>query len=218
MKVGTDGVLLGSWCTPPGEGGRALDIGTGTGLIALMIAQRTHNVFIDAIEIDKASFHQARENFQDSEWRDRIHVIHSSFQKFAKKNHIKYELLVCNPPFFKNSWRAPSHQRNLARHDDYLNPAELMEYSSSILDDKGVLSIIIPYERLEEIQYFAGQNNLKQFRIANVRPVPGRAFKRAMVEFSKTDRKIWSEEITIEEGGRHKYSKRYLDLTREFYL
>ncbi|MGC9343627.1 MAG: tRNA1(Val) (adenine(37)-N6)-methyltransferase [Bacteroidales bacterium] len=218
MKVGTDGVLLGAWCSVPYPGSRVLDIGTGTGLIALMVAQRTHEVTIDAIEIDEPSYEQAKGNFQASDWKNRLNAIHSSFQDFSVQSQNRYHLVICNPPFFKNSWKAPSYQRNLARHDDFLNPADLMKFSQRLLEDRGILSIIIPYERLDEILYFADINEMKDFRLAVIRPLPGKPFKRAMLEFSKTDQQKSREEITIEEGERHKYSKRYLELTRDFYL
>ena len=100
MKVGTDGVLLGAWASVPEPGSRVLDVGTGTGLIALMIAQRTKNVEVDAVEIDPSSARQARENFQHSPWKDRLSCVHSSFQDYTAQNKSRYELIICNPPFY----------------------------------------------------------------------------------------------------------------------
>jgi tRNA1Val (adenine37-N6)-methyltransferase len=218
MKVGTDGVLLGAWCTVPESTGSVLDIGTGTGLIALMVAQRTLEVCIDAIEIDEASCEQAKVNVLASDWSERITVTHISFQEFAESSPRSYDLLVCNPPFFSNSKKAERKERNLARHDDHLNPSALMKYSHKLLTDSGILSIIIACERMEEMVHFASMNKLWLSRIARVRPVPGGPFKRALLEFTRSKETLSEEEITIEEYGRHGYSERYRELTGDFYM
>jgi len=121
MKVGTDGVLLGAWASAPGAGSRVLDIGTGTGLIALMMAQRTKDAAVDALEIDPSSASQAKENFQNSPWKKRLRCFPSSFQDFSSQCRKQYDLIVCNPPFFSGSKKTASKSKNLARHDDSLS-------------------------------------------------------------------------------------------------
>jgi len=217
MKVGTDGVLLGAWCSVPLKEGRVLDIGTGTGLLALMVAQRTPKAQIDAIEIDEASFQQAQKNILASEWRKRINVVHISFQDYAVTTDNSYDHIVCNPPFFSNSKKAAFRERNLARHDDPLNSSALMKYSQKLMSDRGILSIIIPYERMDEMVHLASMNKLWLFRVACVRSVPQKPVKRALLEFSMSEGNISEEEIIIEEYGRHGYSERYRELTRDFY-
>lgn len=218
MKVGTDGVLLGAWCSVPEKSGKVLDIGTGTGLIALMVAQRASEAGIYAIEIDETSFIQAKENVLASDWSERIEVSHISFQEFAEASDRSFDLLVCNPPFFSNSKKAASKGRSFARHDDSLTPSDLINYSDKILKIEGILSLVIPYERLEEILHLASLNNFNLIRIAKIRPVPAKPYKRALLEFSKRKSERTEEEIIIEERGRHDISERYRELTRDFYL
>lgn len=218
MKVGTDGVLLGAWTRVPGPGGRVLDVGTGTGLIALMIAQRTENVRIDAVEIDQNACNQTIENFSMSEWKDRLNVTHSSYQAYMKgvKNH--YDLVICNPPFFSDSLKAPDKSRSIARHDDLLNPRELFLHSSTGMKEDGSLSIIIPYSRMEEFIHIAEGYSFYCNRLAKVKPVPEKPPKRVIIEFSGLKQTRREEEFIIEESGRHGYSERFMELTKDFYL
>ncbi len=147
MKVGTDGVLLGAWTSVPDPGGRVLDVGTGTGLIALMIAQRTKDVWVDALEIDPLSAGQAKENFQDSPWKDRLNCIHSSFQDYAIQNNDRYDLIICNPPFFSGSMKTDSKEKNLARHDDSLSLGEIFRGSVPLMKETTILCLILPVQK-----------------------------------------------------------------------
>jgi tRNA1Val (adenine37-N6)-methyltransferase len=144
MKVGTDGVLLGAWASVPLPGGRVLDVGTGTGLIALMIAQRTVNVEVDALEIDPSSALQAKENFRNSPWRERLSCMHVSFQDYAARCKTQYDLLICNPPFFSASSKTPSSEKNLARHDDSLGLDDLFKGAVGLMKKNSLISLILP--------------------------------------------------------------------------
>jgi tRNA1(Val) A37 N6-methylase TrmN6 len=144
MKVGTDGVLLGAWATVPVPGSRVLDVGSGTGLIALMLAQRTLDVHVDALEIDPSSAEQALENFQASPWADRIACFQTSLQDYTPVSKFKYELIICNPPFFTSSLKTSSREKNLARHDDSLSLEDLLSCSTSLLTPTGTLSLVQP--------------------------------------------------------------------------
>jgi tRNA1Val (adenine37-N6)-methyltransferase len=215
MKVGTDGVLLGAWVKTDGVN-KILDIGTGTGLIALMLAQRSMAT-IDALEIDPVAAKQAAENVKNSPWNNRIHVICGSFQNFSKENH-KYDLIVCNPPFFRNSLRAPDLQRTIARHNDNLMIGELINGVKKILAPEGKFFIIWPYSDYNLVEKVSSGSGLYANKIVRILPSPGKSIKRVMVEFSFVN--LYPEEsiLVIEKNGRHSYSEEYINLTKEYYL
>ncbi|OFX23535.1 MAG: tRNA (adenosine(37)-N6)-methyltransferase TrmM [Bacteroidetes bacterium GWA2_31_9b] len=216
MKVGTDGVLLGAWVKCD-EAATVLDIGTGTGLIALMIAQRS-NALIDAIEIDADACVQAKENIDKSPWKNRINIINQPFQDYANDTDKKYDLIVSNPPYFQNSLNAPDEQRSKARHNKELELIEIISGASKLLSDNGTLSIILPY--IEGVLFIANaaENGLYCVRQTNVLPKPKAATKRLLLEFQKTKKTVINQDLVIESGNRHEYSDSYKDLTRDFYL
>jgi len=215
MKVGTDGVLLGAWACVDGCK-KILDAGTGTGLIALMLAQRCR-AEIDAIEIDTDAAIQASENVNESLWADRINVIQISFQDFCNSSESKYDMIVCNPPFFKNSLKAQDPSRNLARHFDQLDELELFTGALKLLESDGHLCIIFPAENEKEIISQAKSKGFYPSKILRIRPTSGKSFKRILVDFIFLECLPIEEELTIETGQRHAYSEEYLNLTRDFY-
>ncbi len=217
MKVGTDGVLLGAWSSVPSEG-NVLDAGTGTGLIALMIAQRTQYVHIDAVELDTSSAEQAQENFNNSPWKERLQVFQASYQGFTGQSKKKYKLIICNPPFFTRSLKPAGQGRQLARHDDQLSLSDLFIYGAPVLHEKGMISIIIPANKIEESIDLAKALQLHLQKMAEVRPIPGKTPVRAIMQFSNFPARLEKEDFVIEEGGRHIYSERYRQLTSPFYL
>lgn len=216
MKVGTDGVLLGAWANVT-QTEHILDIGTGTGLISLMLAQRS-GAHIDAIDIDKDAFVQASGNVIQSPFSNRIHVYGISLNEFYKNPPRSYDLIVSNPPYFADSLKSPLENRNKARHNDSLSLNELIEISCGLLKEKGKLALILPVERQEELMYLSTINHLYLVRQTNVIPKPGSAPKRILIEMTKHP----SAEPTIDtltiELDRHVYTKEYIDLTKEFYL
>jgi len=218
MKVGTDGVLLGSWASVPEPGQRVLDAGTGTGLIALMIAQRSVDTWIDALEIDPSSAGQADENFQNSPWNERLTCIHSSLQDYASRCSKSYDLLICNPPFFSASSKTSSREKNLARHDDALSLSDLFKTSRSLVKESALLSLIIPAHKEAEASDLAHEHHFSCRRLTRVRPTPGKPVNRMLLEFSSARETCVEEELTIEMEGRHLYSEAYKALTKEFYL
>lgn len=215
MKVGTDGVLLGAWINI-GNAQTILDIGTGTGLIALMMAQRSSSE-IDAIEIDQDAAKQAYANFRGSPWSNRLNIIHSSFQDYSI-NEKKYDLLVANPPYFLNSLKTPDLKRAIARHDHLLNRYDLIEGSFRLLNLKGRLAVILP---VAEYDLFTSQLlklALFEIRKTTVIPKPGKKPERILAEFSFVKQPIEISELLVEKYGRHGYSEEYIELTKEFYL
>ena len=214
MKVGTDGVLLGAWSTA--LEGNVLDIGTGTGLIALMLAQRTKTALIDAIEINAIACEEAQENFKTSKWNNRLTAIHSTIQNYRPTK--KYAVIVSNPPFFINSTKAPDTIRNAARHTDELPFIDLITSVKRLLIEDGIFSLILPIEEANQFILLANQNGLFLTRKCLVKPNPTKAPKRVIMEFSFTETNTLEETLTIETENRHEYTKEYISLSKDFYL
>jgi tRNA1Val (adenine37-N6)-methyltransferase len=216
MKVGTDGVLLGAWVNLENVS-TILDIGTGSGLIALMLAQRTEMTRVDAIEIENEAVAQALENVSISPWKSRISIVHTSLQEFVNAGR-KYDLVVSNPPYFSNSLRAAEMKRTIARHDQKLSYSELLEGIHRLLLPEGRFGVILPAAALNSVTTLAENAGLFPHRITSVKPVPEKMANRILAEFSYSKKEPLISEIMIEEYGRHNYSEEYIALTKDFYL
>ncbi len=214
MKVGTDGVLLGAWSTI--KPGAILDIGTGTGLIAIMMAQRIDSANIDAIEVELDAYQEALLNCQNCSWSDRINAHHTSIQNYQSKT--KYNSIVSNPPFFIDSTKAPQSDRNTARHTDQLSFADLIDSVNRLLKVHGIFSIILPITEAEHFIDLTQQKELFLNRKCTVYPNPLKPAKRILMEFSRSKKNLIEEELTIESESRHQYTKEYISLTKDFYL
>lgn len=215
MKVGTDGVLLGAWVHPSGAK-RILDIGTGTGLIALMMAQQS-NADIDAIEIDQSAFMQASQNFNESPWADRLHSIFGPVQSFANSTANKYDLIVSNPPYFMGAHPAPVEARNVARHmDEHLSIEELADAVQNLLSDEGRFCIILPYLEGSRFKSYALEHGLAPSRITKVITKTGKTEKRVLMEFSKIKKEPHEDEIILQDESGN-YTTEYRKLTTDFY-
>ena len=221
MKVGTDGVLLGAWCPLPATNRatpyRVLDIGTGSGLIALMLAQRLMGVgHIDAIDIDADAVAQAQDNFALSPWGNMLHAHHSTLQDWQAEG---YDLIVSNPPYFQASLKNPNQQRATARHTDSLSYEELIAHAARLLKDSGVLALILPIEAESEIRTLANHHKLYPTHITHIHSKPNKPAKRLLIALSKQEQ---SEETPIQtfyiESESAPRSPEYQDLTRDFYL
>ncbi len=214
MKVGTDGVLLGAWADVAGTK-TILDIGTGTGLIALMMAQRSAAT-IDAIDIDEDAVTQAENNVAQSPWANRIIVYHASIQQFIPEQ--LYDLIVSNPPFFENSLKSNDASRNLARHNDSLGFIELIFSANNYLKENGKFCIVLPTEEAQQFIQMARTQRLYCNKICYVHPTPEKPAKRYLMQFEKKKGKLEEEQLVIEANGRHQYSEAYQQLTGAFYL
>lgn len=214
MKVGTDGVLLGAWADVT-NAAQILDVGTGTGLVALMLAQRADNAFITAVEIDKNAALQAEENINLSQWKQRMEVLQTDFRKLSTDK--KYDLIVSNPPYFTNSLQSPDDKRNSARHDNQLTHSELLSKCSELLSPSGKLAVIVPVNVCENIKQSANSNGLYLSRQTNIVTVPGKEPKRCLMEFSRADTPCSVTSLVIEEK-RHVYSNEFKELLKDFYL
>ncbi|MGB0888033.1 MAG: tRNA1(Val) (adenine(37)-N6)-methyltransferase [Vicingaceae bacterium] len=214
MKVGTDGVLLGAWTTI--KDGDVLDIGTGTGLIAIMLAQRSKAATIDAVEMELDASQEATINVKNSAWSDRINIHNSSIQDYQTEK--KYNCIVSNPPFFVASTKAPKSDRNAARHTDTLSFNELIKAVVHLLKANGIFSLILPTTEAEQFIALAKQEQLFLNRKCMVKPNPTKPAKRIIMEFSFDAVNVLEEELIIETEIRHQYTKEYISLTKDFYL
>lgn len=216
MKVGTDGVLIGAWTTCLNKK-NILDIGTGTGLIAIMMAQQTE-ALIDAVELDRDSFLQALENVAICKWNNRINLYNLSIQDYVKNFHKQYDLIVSNPPFFNNSLKAEKATKNISKHNDQLSYADLISATLEVLSDDGTFSVILPYVEGMQFIEMCSRSLLFCIRKTVVYPCPWKNPARLLLEFSKIETTILEKSLTIELNERHQYSDDYKNLTKEFYL
>ena len=217
MKVGTDAVLLGAWVFPNGSK-QILDIGTGTGVVALMLAQKTE-AHIDAIDIDNNAFDQARQNVTESKFSKQISVFHSSLQEFAKNSTKKYNLIVTNPPYFEQSLKSSDEQRSYARHADVLPFEELIDGVKKLLDAKGKFCLILPTLEAEKFRDLAQKRGLFLSKLLRVKSkVSKDSEKRHVMQFEFTPTEFSEKTIAIELEERHHYTNEYKDLTKDYYL
>ena len=216
MKVGTDGTLLGAWATLP-TAGRILDIGTGTGLIAIMAAQRTAEARITAIDIDADCISQARENIKASPWSDRVEVLHSPLQEFTPND--TFDAIISNPPYFIDSQLPPDAARSTARHTETLPFDELTQGVLRLLAPEGHFALILPPPEMTRF-LSASRGRLYVRRRCEVWSTPTSGVRRVMAELVTTPpaQPPITETVIIEDSGRHGYSAEYRALTRDFYL
>ena len=223
MKVGTDGVLLGAWSSIEHQPQSILDIGAGTGVVALQLAQRSSASTIDAIEIDDQAHEQCTHNFENSDWADRLFCYHASVQEFASEMEHKYDLIVSNPPFFK----APksidaqtqniSQERAVARFTDTLPFKHLVVCAAHLLNQNGVFCTILPQTEVASFIEIAAQNKLFISKICTIRGIKTSKIKRCMLAFSLHQSKPKTQELIIE-VSRHNYTQEYKNLVRDFYV
>ena len=216
MKVGIDGVLLGAW-TPIENARKILDIGTGTGLIALMLAQRSE-AMITGIDIDQSAVLQANENVQTSPWSNRISIFEKSLQDFTLNSNERFDLIVSNPPYFVNSTKTPVENRTAARHTDLLTHEELIEHSLKLLSPVGRICLILPIIEGQKCIEFAETKHLFCTKQVTVYPKPNVEAKRLLLEFSLVKSAKSETKITIESETRHQYSTEFTELAKDFYL
>ncbi|WP_420401967.1 tRNA1(Val) (adenine(37)-N6)-methyltransferase [Flagellimonas sp.] len=217
MKVGTDGVLLGAWTSLETRPDSILDIGAGTGLIALQMAQRSNAEVIDAIELDEDAYEQCVENFEASSWADRLFCYHAGLDELVDEIEDTYDLIVSNPPFYSEEVTSGAEARDMARQNTSLPFDELLEGVSRLLSPHGIFSVVIPFKEEKQFVDMAGALGLHPRRSLHVRGNPNAPFKRSLLEFGLGETQLRMEELTIEQG-RHEYTEEYVALTRAFYL
>ena len=215
MKVGTDGVLLGAWTKPSSYPHQILDIGTGTGLVAIMLAQRFSRSQIHAIDIDQASAEEALFNAHSSPWSERLNISHCALQDYNPS--IKYDLIVSNPPYFRNTTQSQDPARATARNNDSLSLEYLVEKSHKLLNENGELVLIIPSNEFETIQSLAVKFNFYINKLCWVKGNHQSPIKRLLIALSKNKEILEENSLTIEKS-RHNYTQDYKNLCQDFYL
>jgi tRNA1Val (adenine37-N6)-methyltransferase len=214
FKVGTDGVLLGASAEVEGIK-KILDIGCGTGLIAIMLAQRCDAAIV-ALEPDFESFSQASENISNCKWRDRIKIEDCDIQNYTDNE--RFDLIVTNPPFFTDSLKNPDPRKSSTRHTDSLSSAALLSGVERLLKDTGIFQVIMPYVEGSILIAEAQKYGLYCNSILKIKPLPASEIRRLILTFSRK-RKLPTEKfLTIERGRRHEFTEEYINLTKEFYL
>jgi tRNA1Val (adenine37-N6)-methyltransferase len=230
MKIGTDGVLLGAWASTHSaeKSLNIVDVGSGSGVVALMLAQRFTESQVTAVELEPLAIEQSRENFEHSPFDSRMKCVEASFQDWASEsdNKSSFDLVVSNPPFFNGKPKSPFHARNLARHDDYLNISDLFEGAEKVLRAEGVFGLVWPVEREADLMAAAKNHRFHVIRKCIILPTPQHKPVRFLVEFSKDtsgDQDVSSiilTNIVLETGegeGRH-FTTQHNELMKAFFL
>lgn len=222
MKIGTDGVLLGAWTPLINNPYNVLDIGAGTGILSLMLAQRSNaapnNVgIIDAIEIDEDAYEQCVENFEASPWGDKLFCFHVGLDEFVDEPEDEYDLIISNPPFYTDDYKTDNTSRDLARFEDALPFEELIEAAALLLSNNGIFSVIIPFKEEERFVAMCKELDLFPLKITRVKGTPTSEIKRSLLAFCRMEQTPLIDELVIE-ISRHNYTPEYIELTKEFYL
>jgi tRNA1Val (adenine37-N6)-methyltransferase len=217
MKIGTDAVLLSAWVNINNIN-NVLDIGTGSGIIALLLASRQKDCYIDAVELDKMSAIEAGENFKNSPYANRLKIINEDFKNFNKSCNKQYDLIISNPPFFINDLRSENSKRKNARHSDSLNYNDLIEGAKKLMLKNGRFCVVLPYYESKKFIETAKENGLTISRELLIFPKPCKEPNRINIEFqlNKTEKTIHEKFILREENG--KFTEQYIKLLGNYYL
>ena len=218
MKIGTDGVLLGAWTPIENNPKSVLDIGTGTGITALILAQRSNAEQIDALEIDESAYEQAVENFENSPWGDRLFCFHAGLDEFVDDPEDEYDLIVSNPPFFSEDYRSANEQRDLARFQEAMPFEEIVEAADLLLSENGIFSVIIPFN--EEVRFIelCAEVELFPIKITRVKGTKNTKIVRSLLAFKRYELSVLTADELVIEISRHEYTPEYISLTKDFYL
>ena len=217
MKVGTDGMLLGAWADVHPSQKTAVDIGTGSGLVALMLAQRHDSLRLNAVELDPGAAGQASENFAKSPWSERLNVHNSSIQEYVAATKERVDLVVSAPPYFVDDLKTPNHERNLARHTPSLPHETLMECAHQLMNDTGIFCFILPVDVGEAIARHALDRGLYLQRKTHVKTVPDKAPRRLLLQWGRVRTRFVEDTLVLEEGHPRRFTADYIALTRDFH-
>lgn len=218
MKIGTDSVLLGAWCPINNNPFSVLDIGAGTGVLSLMLAQRSHAEQIDALEIDEDAYEQCVENFEASPWSDRLFCFHAGLDEFVEEPEDEYDIIISNPPFYSEDYKTDNSQRDLARFQDAMPFEELVEAADLLLSENGIFAVIIPYKEEERFIDLCAEVELFPVKVTRVKGSHTTPIVRSLLAFKRYELSVLTAEELVIEINRHEYTDDYINLTKDFYL
>jgi len=218
MKIGTDGVLLGAWCPIDNNPYSILDIGAGTGILSLMLAQRSNAEQIDALEIDEEAYEQCVENFETSPWSDRLFCFHAGLDEFIDEPEDEYDIIISNPPFYSEDFKTENSQRDLARFQDALPFEDLVEAADLLLSENGIFSVIIPYKEEEKFIDLCAGVELFPVKVTRVKGSHNTPIVRSLLAFKRYELSVLTTDELVIEISRHEYTDDYINLTKAFYL
>lgn len=216
MKIGTDGILLGALAPVRNKQAKVLDIGTGTGVVALMMAQRLPEAQIDAIEINREAAAEARQNFSNSPFSDRLNLFEADFLKW-NDHATEYDLIISNPPYYINTLKSPEAARNTARNQESLSMGALFEKASGMLSDDGEISVILPAELAAEAEYLSMLAGLRLKNTIDIITREGRTPRRCILTFSHTAAPVTKTAFTVRDGSG-KYTLQYKTALNDFLI
>lgn len=218
MKVGTDSVLLGAWCPIDNNPFSVLDIGAGTGILSLMLAQRTNAEQIDALEIDEEAHEQCVENFENSPWSDRLFCFHAGLDEFVEEPEGEYDIIISNPPFYSEDFKTSNPQRDTARFQDALPFEDLIDAADLLLSENGIFAVVIPYKEEERFIDLCAEVELFPVKVTRVKGAHTTPIVRSLLAFKRYELSVLEADELVVEINRHEYTDDYIALTKDFYL
>ena len=218
MKIGTDGVLLGAWCPVDNNPFSVLDIGAGTGILSLMLAQRSNAEQIDSLEIDEEAYEECVENFENSPWSDRLFCFHASLDEFIEEPEDEYDIIISNPPFYSEDYKSDNSQRDLARFQDALPFEDLVEAADLLLSENGIFAVIIPFKEEERFIDLCTEVELFPVKVTRIKGSHTTPIVRSLLAFKRYELSVLTADELVIEINRHEYTDEYINLTKDFYL
>jgi tRNA1Val (adenine37-N6)-methyltransferase len=218
MKIGTDSVLLGAWTPVENKPFSILDIGAGTGILSLMLAQRSAAEQIDSLEIDEDAYEQCVENFENSPWSDRLFCFHAGLDEFIEEPEEEYDIIISNPPFYSEDFKSDNSQRDLARFQDALPFEDLVEAADLLLSENGIFAVIIPFKEEERFIDLCAEVELFPVKVTRVKGSHTTPIVRSLLAFKRYELSVLEADELVIEINRHEYTDDYINLTKDFYL
>jgi tRNA1Val (adenine37-N6)-methyltransferase len=218
MKVGTDSVLLGAWCPIDNNPISVLDIGAGTGVLSLMLAQRTNAEQIDSVEIDEEAYEQCVSNYENSPWSDRLFCYHAGLDELVEDPEDEYDIIISNPPFYLEDFKTDNTQRDLARFQDAMPFEDLVEAADLLLSENGLFAVIIPYKEEEKFIDLCAEFELYPVKVTRVKGSHKTPTVRSLMAFKRYELSVLTADELVVEINRHEYTDDYINLTKDFYL
>ena len=218
MKIGTDSVLLGAWTPIENKPFSILDIGAGTGILSLMLAQRSAAEQIDSLEIDEDGYEQCVENFENSPWSDRLFCFHAGLDEFIEEAEDEYDIIISNPPFYSEDYKSDNSQRDLARFQDALPFEDLIEAADLLLSENGIFAVIIPFKEEERFIDLCAEVELFPVKVTRVKGSHTTPIVRSLLAFKRYELSVLEADELVIEINRHEYTDDYINLTKDFYI